>query len=169
MDAKIFATYLVESYQTITGTQFENSEVKLQKMMYFAQKNALALTGEPLFDEDFEGWVHGPVLKSLRFFFESLPNEDITKELNDTQKYIIDNTIQTYGQYSTWKLRDMSHAETSWIKSRDGLNESEQGRAIIPVEDIREDAKNIRIYDHQFDMYVDEFPDLDEKEFEPIG
>lgn len=169
MEAKVFALYLIDSYQNITGTQFGNSEVKLQKLMYFAQKTSLALTGQPLFEEEFEGWKHGPVLKFLRFFFESLPDCSITEKLDDTQKYIIDNTIYTYGQYPTLKLRDLSYAETSWLKSRDGLKESDRGCVPIPIEDLKEDAKSIRLYDHQFDMYLDEFEDIDEEEFVPIG
>ena len=36
--------------------------LKLQKLLYFAQGNYLAKYNMPLFDEDFEAWIHGPVI-----------------------------------------------------------------------------------------------------------
>ncbi|EZR37161.1 hypothetical protein W392_00848 [Staphylococcus aureus VET0053R] len=33
------------------------------------------------------------------------------------------------------------------------------------MEDIKEDANKIRLYDYSYDMYIDEFEDLDEEEF----
>ena len=38
------------------------SNLKLQKLLYYAQAWHLAFFGAPLFDEDFEAWVHGPVV-----------------------------------------------------------------------------------------------------------
>ena len=37
------------------------TNLKLQKLVYYAQAWYLALTDEPLFDGEFEAWVHGPV------------------------------------------------------------------------------------------------------------
>lgn len=41
------------------------SNLKLQKLVYYAQAWHLAIHGTPLFEEDFEAWVHGPVIPSL--------------------------------------------------------------------------------------------------------
>lgn len=49
-------------------------------------------------------------------------------------------------------------------KSRINLNNNEIGNREITPEDIIEDAKNIRLYDHVYDMYIDEFEDLNEEE-----
>jgi uncharacterized phage-associated protein len=38
------------------------SNMKLQKLLYYAQGFALAILGNPLFPEDFEKWTFGPVL-----------------------------------------------------------------------------------------------------------
>lgn len=57
--------YLIYSYERQTGNRIQ-SELKLQKLMYFSQRESLCLTGHQLFDEEFEGWIHGPVLSSLR-------------------------------------------------------------------------------------------------------
>ena len=41
------------------------STMKLQKLLYFAQGWSLAITNEPLFEDDFEAWSSGPVLPAL--------------------------------------------------------------------------------------------------------
>lgn len=155
--------YLVNSYQEITGNSMTGSEIKAHKLLYYAQKTSLALTGEKLFEEEFEGWVHGPVLPSLRGVFDFYIEEpDIDLKLDDTEKYIIENTIYMHGKYATWALRDNSHEESAWVKSREGLKSNSRGNKKILVEDIFEDSKKIRIYDHQYDMYIDEFEDVEE-------
>lgn len=155
--------YLVNSYQEITGNSMIGNEIIAQKLMYYAQKTSLALTGKTLFDEEFEGWVHGPVLPSLRGVFDFYQEKpDVDLKLDDTSKYLLDNTIHNYGKYATWKLRDKSHEEKAWIKSREGLDSNERGNRKISIEDMNEDAKLIRVYDHQYDMYVDEFEDINE-------
>lgn len=156
------ANYLIDSYEKITESSFNNDEITLQKLMYFSQKTAIAFTGDVIFKEDFEGWVHGPVLPSLRFYFQYYnPNEDSSDKLTETEKYIVDNTIYKYGKYAPWTLRNMSHEESAWQKSRNGLLSSEHGSEIIALNDIEEDAKEIRLYDHQFDMFIDEFEDVE--------
>lgn len=41
-------------------------EMKLHKLMYFAQRESLIQTGAPLFNATFYGWKYGPVLKEIR-------------------------------------------------------------------------------------------------------
>lgn len=162
------AQYLIKAYEEITASPFGDSELTLQKLMYFSQKMSLAFTGDTIFDECFEGWVHGPVLTSLRGYFDIYePYSPDQNNLSDTDKYIIDNTIHEYGKYAAWTLRDMSHSEMAWLKSREGLGEVQYGTKKINIEDIKKDAESIRLYDHQFDMYIDEFDDW-EGDFESV-
>ncbi|HDK8174624.1 TPA: hypothetical protein PT715_002740, partial [Staphylococcus aureus] len=52
-----------------------------------------------------------------------------------------------------------------WLNSRKGLSANERGYRNLTIEDIKEDANKIRLYDYSYDMYIDEFEDLDEEEF----
>lgn len=160
------ADYLVQRYEEITGSPFDDSEIKLQKMMYFIQRNHLKLTNSPIFEDEFEGWVNGPVLTSLRFYFDrKIPDVVVTSpNLDFSEKFIIDSVIEEYGKYSPWALRDFTHNEFSWKKSREGMHDTERGCKTIKTEDIKIDAANARIYDPQFDMYIDEFDDYIEEE-----
>ncbi|HEC2155064.1 Panacea domain-containing protein [Staphylococcus delphini] len=157
---------LIFKYQEITGNSLVGDEMKVHKLMYYVQKTSLALTGKPIIDEQFEGWVHGPVLPSLRDLFDFFIEDNNSRNLiSDTEEYIIENTIYQYGKYATWALRDKSHEEISWIKSREGLNSNERGYQTLSLEDIKQDASKVRLYDYRYDMYIDEFEDIDEGEF----
>ncbi len=41
------------------------SNLKLQKLLYYAQGFSLALTGKPLFNDQIKAWIHGPVVPSV--------------------------------------------------------------------------------------------------------
>jgi len=168
---KELAKYLIYSYENITESGFNNDEMKLHKLMYLAQRESLALFGEPLFDSRIEGWVHGPVLTELRFFFDYnfKPVPDIDDlDLPEKSKYIIDNIIHQYAKYETWSLRELTHRQKSWKNSRNGLGSNDPGQEELKIDDIVEDAKNIRQYDHVFDMYIDEFEDIDEGSYHAV-
>ncbi|KIX90329.1 hypothetical protein TP70_08315 [Staphylococcus microti] len=157
---------LVHKYQEITGNTLIGDEMKAHNLMYYIQKTALALTGEPIIAENFEGWVHGPVLPSMRGIFEDFDEDsEYEKQLSETDIYIIENTIYSHGQYAAWALREKSHQEQAWINSRKGLLANERGQNELLLEDILEDAKDMRFYDYQYDMYLDEFDDIDEENF----
>ncbi|MFY2152553.1 Panacea domain-containing protein [Mammaliicoccus sciuri] len=115
-DVKDVANYLIYSYEHKTGTKFENSELKLQKLIYFAQRESLALTGEVLFNDRIEGWKFGPVIPKLRYYLDEMYEPRDTDKLNDTEKYVINNVISQYGRYSGWYLRELSHHEKCWKK-----------------------------------------------------
>ena len=161
--AKTLAHYVVKAYENHTSCSFGKSELMLQKLMYFIQREALAIDGQPIVDEDFQGWVHGPVLPELRFFFdENYEEKDVDEEIGLREKYIVANVLDQYAKYAAWTLRDMTHEEQCWRKSRIGLSENERGDVVIPLEDIRTDADKVRLYDSTWGMYIDEFDDAED-------
>lgn len=156
------AQYIASQYNKITGEPID--EMKLQKLLYFSQRECIAITGEPLFDGVFEGWKYGPVCREVRTVFDSCDgtiNADINHVSNDSA-YILNNVIFEYGSLASWKLSELSHKETSWLNARKGLGEFENGNIELKMADIREDAKKVRPYDHVWDMYYDEFEDYEE-------
>jgi uncharacterized phage-associated protein len=48
------------------------TNMKLQKLLYYAQGQYLAEHEEPLFDEDIEAWSHGPVVPSVYRAFKEI-------------------------------------------------------------------------------------------------
>lgn len=102
------------------------SNLKLQKLVYFAQGFVLAITGKTLFEEDIVAWQHGPVVKSLYNKYKSNGSNCISKPekfnlknliKNKDLTEILDEVYNTYGQFSAWKLRELTHLPGSpWNK-----------------------------------------------------
>ena len=80
------------------------------------------------------------------------------------RRYILKNILLEYGPIASWKLSQMSHKEQSWINARSGLGPEEVGNVPLSLEDIQRDAEKVRPYDHMWDMYYDEFEDLEAEE-----
>ena len=151
------AQYVFEEYKRVTGEVID--EMKLHKLLYFAQRESLAITNEPLFEGEFEGWKYGPVCKEIRNSITPDGIIDATGEISDECRYVVNNVIHQYGSLASWKLSELSHKELSWKKARAGLSEGENGSVKLLLQDIREDAKKVRPYDSIWDMYYDEFED----------
>lgn len=152
----IIAKYLCDCYKAFTGEIID--ELKLQKLIYFAQRESLAITNKPLFKENLEGWVHGPVSVDVRSHYVDGTILGIKKDsLSLEIKQLLNGIVEEYGSCPSWKLRELSHQELSWKNSRTGLKEDEHGSAILKLEDIRIDARKVRPFDHVWGMYYDEF------------
>jgi uncharacterized phage-associated protein len=156
------AAYIVNKYKALTGEIID--QMKLHKLLYFSQREALAITGKPAFDGTFEGWKYGPVCPEVRNNY--IDKEGIflvpTSDISDSTSYIVNNVILEYGALASWKLSELSHKDQSWKNSRVGLSSDELGNRPLLLEDIKEDAKKVRPYDHVWDMYYDEFDDAEE-------
>lgn len=151
------AQYIFNEYKRVTEEIID--EMKLQKLLYFSQRETFAILNQPLFNEVFEGWKYGPVSREVRTVFTEDGINAQTEDIKSESKYIINNIIQEYGALASWKLSALTHKETSWLNSRKGLKKEENGNVKIKIEDIREDAKKVRPYDYMWDMYYDEFED----------
>lgn len=153
------AQYIFNEYKRVTEEIID--EMKLQKLLYFSQRETFAILNQPLFNEVFEGWKYGPISREVRTVFTEDGINAQTEDIKSESKYIINNIIQEYGALASWKLSALTHKETSWLNSRKGLKKEENGNVKIKMEDIREDAKKVRPYDYMWDMYYDEFEDYE--------
>ena len=153
------AQYIFNEYKRVTEEIID--EMKLQKLLYFSQRETFAILNQPLFNEVFEGWRYGPVSREVRTVFTEDGINAQTEDIKSESKYVINNIIQEYGALASWKLSALTHKETSWLNSRKGLKKEENGNVKIKIEDIREDAKKVRPYDYMWDMYYDEFEDYE--------
>jgi uncharacterized phage-associated protein len=104
------------------------SNMKLQKLLYYAQGSFLALEGYPLFSDDIIAWEHGPVVPSVyhRFKHTGANGIDISEEgviipdLTDDETSILEKVFEVFGKYSAWELRNMTHEETPWKETKQG-------------------------------------------------
>lgn len=97
------------------------SNLKLQKLLYYSQGLHLALYDQCLFPEPIEAWMHGPVVPKIYQKYKanfskvvSDQNSDAIPKFTDKEREVLDEVYNVYGQYSAWKLREMTHDELPW-------------------------------------------------------
>ncbi len=123
--ANTITAFDVANYILWLDDRFEGSEgitpLKLQKLVYYCQGFHLALFDETLFNDEIEAWLHGPVVADLYHHFKSAgdnivePPQDIDISIfTDEQIELLDEVIESYGQFSAWRLRNMTHEEMPW-------------------------------------------------------
>lgn len=142
-DMMTVAAYIVDRYQREFDEKID--EMKLHKLMYFAQRESLIRTGEPLFQGDFYGWRFGPVLKELRTpYKEESFDAGVTDDTMGEDKAVLDEVFKAYAPKDAWSLSRLSHGEICWKRSRKGVAPSESSDNMIPLDDIRLDAQRMK-------------------------
>jgi len=98
------------------------TQLKLQKLIYFAQGANLALFEKPLFEEPIEAWEHGPVVRELRKSFGQfrsdvipIPGEIEFDIYSTQQKELIYKVYKKYGEHTAAYLRNLTHGHPTWI------------------------------------------------------
>lgn len=115
----------------------EITNLKIQKLIYYAQGWFLGIHGEPLFSDELEAWRHGPVQPEVYQRFKDFKFNPITEEPDCPAfsekriRKILDYIIDRYGCYSPFELKKMTHKEQPWIDARRGLAPTENGRETI--------------------------------------
>lgn len=115
------------------------SQLKLQKMVYYADAWYLVNNGEPLIEEDFEAWVHGPVVRSLYTRFKDYRWNPISEEvdfpdIDASQKEHLEEIYDVFGKYSGYELEQMTHDERPWVEARGSCAPDEACENLISKE-----------------------------------
>lgn len=97
------------------------SQMRLHKLLYYAQGWHLALFGEPLFAARIEAWKHGPVITDLYPTFSIYGANGIPEreggdapQIGKETRAFLDSLWREYGRHSASALREMTHAESPW-------------------------------------------------------
>ncbi|KKR05135.1 MAG: hypothetical protein UT32_C0023G0004 [Parcubacteria group bacterium GW2011_GWC2_39_14] len=131
--AEFFLAYANECGEQITN-------LKLQKLVYYAQAWYLANFHKPLFEEDFQAWVHGPVIPDLyRKYKERGCSPIITElELNAVKEKFESTTLDfltevasIYMTSGAYELELMTHNEEPWLNARKGFEPDQKCESVI--------------------------------------
>lgn len=121
----------------------EISNLKLQKLLYYAQGHFLAEHRRPLFTDPIQAWSHGPVVPQVYHEYKGF--ESSTIEMPDDDPFtwgmvdpdtadLLGKVWNTYGGFSAGRLRNMTHEEPPW---RDHWQDGVYGTR-IPEREIEE-------------------------------
>jgi uncharacterized phage-associated protein len=118
--ADAFIAFCNEHGDTLTN-------LKLQKLLYYAQGWYLAMHDEPLFNEPLEAWIRGPVVPEVFREFKDAGAKPIGLEPRPLQAFPsklmehVKDVWEAYGDLSSFSLERLSHNEPPWRSARQGL------------------------------------------------
>jgi uncharacterized phage-associated protein len=116
------ARYLLANQDSSSSEPISN--MKLQKLLYYADGYHLALFGSPLFMEPVQAWPYGPVVAAVYYTYSNHGGRPIAVTepapigLTDNDIEVLDNVLRGYGRFSAAKLANMTHAESPWLDGK---------------------------------------------------
>ena len=98
------------------------TNLKLQKLLYYQQGYHLAAFGTPLFSEDIEAWMYGPVVPVVYDVFSkygssALPVVDVDMPLGEEEEILFNQVYDAYREFSAIGLMNLTHTERPWIEA----------------------------------------------------
>lgn len=102
------------------------SNLKLQKLLYYAQAWYIALHGRALFRDDIQAWVHGPVIPGVYRRFRRHGWQPILVGPRDPglpprMGAHVKDVMAAYGSFSAFDLERLVHQEEPWKSARVGV------------------------------------------------
>lgn len=97
------------------------TNLKLQKILYFLQKEYFKNNDALLFNETFMAFEYGPVMYSEWKKYSKFGKSNLTV-LSNTKIKVDTETIKLISKYlriDVWKLVDLSHEEIPWRENSD--------------------------------------------------
>ena len=116
------------------------SNLQLQKILYFIQRDSLRKTGKPAFAESVEAWQFGPVVPGVYYSFAHwggspiVPHRPKKPEIEDRER--VDEIVDAERGKSVWDLVRLTHRPDGAWSQIYGKGEG-RGHA-IPTELIRD-------------------------------
>jgi uncharacterized phage-associated protein len=114
------------------------SNLKIQKLCYYAQGLCSAMREKRLFSESIEAWDHGPVIPSLYYLYKGrradplpIPENFDFSEIAKADKSALTDLYEYYGQFSAWRLRNMRHEEKPWQDAYKNPNKEITVKALV--------------------------------------
>jgi uncharacterized phage-associated protein len=118
------------------------SNSKLQKLVYYSQSWHLAIHDIALFEEDFEAWIHGPVIPILFQKYQVFNWEPIREIAHPTipiePANFLAEIAAEYFDCDNYELEKMTRSELPWNLARANLPPDSPSTSIIKKEWMRE-------------------------------
>ncbi|MEG2321860.1 MAG: Panacea domain-containing protein [Bacilli bacterium] len=147
--------------------------MKLQKLLFFAQLISLAKNDELLFDDTFCAFENGMVLEDIRLKYKNNLNELLeyhAKDLTQKEKEVLELTKNIYGNENADALSKMSHQFDFWTKyfesSTDKNNFKNKDKAKVPNEELKKELYVIKdVLDAYEIMNSDEYKNVEDMDY----
>lgn len=113
---------------------------QLQKLCYYAQAWHCALLGRPLFTEEFQAWIHGPVCPKLYPHYADYRWNKIPRLAGNSPKFPAETTdvlravYNTYSKFDGAQLETLTHSELPWQQARRDIPPFEPSENVISTD-----------------------------------
>lgn len=155
------ANYLVERW----GRRYPATIHRLNRLVYLAQAEAIAKTGEPLFEDCIEAWQCGPVVPTVIHAFGEWGDTAITEpiehvEVKSDAARLIDSVVEKYGLLSAFDLISLvRRPDGAWARVYAPGREAEITSDAIKVsEDASADASRPEPFSATLDVVARNMP-----------
>ena len=149
-----FAKYFIKQNLDTSQNTFDGN-MKLQKLLVFANLILLAERDMPLFDDEVLAFKHGCVIEKVRLRYKNdYPgfaadsrafNPDFSQEEYD----VLNLTVSLFGHLSARELSDLNHAlpfwEETFLKSGDDTGLMDKKGAAVSPDMMRKDLDRFKI------------------------
>ena len=113
------------------------TNLKLQKLLYYQQGYHLAAFDTPLFNEDVEAWIYGPVVPVAYDYYQqygatSLPVCDEVVVLEEKEEALFYRVFDAFREFSAIGLMNKTHSERPWLS----VTPHDRG-SVIPVQTMK--------------------------------
>lgn len=119
------------------------TNLKLQKLIYYAQAWSVALLGRPLFADSVEAWAHGPVVDAVyqeykEHGYHDLPRSRRKPRFTPEERVVLEDVLAVYGEHTAKFLEGLTHSEQPWQAAWGDRPSSSRSRREIPLSSMRE-------------------------------
>lgn len=122
--AKDVANFFIDAAHKCDAEAMTN--LRLQKLMYFAQAWCIVRNGQPLFDEPIKAWEYGPVVPPIYKKYRICGSNPIAgtdddfdySAFSEKELSVLIDVFVEYGKYTTSQLVSMTHKPGgAWSKT----------------------------------------------------
>ena len=147
--------------------------MKLQKLLFFAQLISLAKNNKLLFDDQFCAFENGMVMENVRLKYKNNLDELLNyrrNKLTDEEVEILELTKNIYGSENADTLSNMTHQFEYWKKylqiSNNEFDFKDKTKSLVPNEELEKELDNIRdVLDAYNIMNSEEFKSMEELDY----
>lgn len=147
--------------------------MKLQKLLFFAQLISLAKNNKLLFDDQFCAFENGMAMENVRLKYKNNLDELLNyrrNKLTDEELEILELTKNIYGSENADTLSNMTHQFEYWKKylqiSNNEFDFKDKNKSLVPNEELEKELDNIRdVLDAYNIMNSEEFKSMEELDY----
>lgn len=139
------ANYFLSRVELDAGSVM--THLKLQKICYYVQAWHLVFDDDPMFNQRFQAWAHGPACPDLwdkykEYRWHPIPppedNEFDSSAFSQPEIETMEAVWDAYGHYDGKYLEDLTHQEDPWLIARGNCPPGEYCDNIITLESMKE-------------------------------